>query len=154
MGAERRSSDGKCKANHYAKEIVILRTTKVAKAGGPEDEELSMSAQHHLASGDQSHRDLDARERVLNSAIIAADISRGWEEYLEILDAFYAEDVELTTGAETGAVRGRERIRTLLFNFLAPLHVMVEIGGSLYKFERAQFTETPQMRRIRPGQWT
>ena len=107
----------------------MLRTTKVAKAGGPEDGELSVSAQHHLASGDQSHRDLDARERVLNSAIIAADISRGWEEYLEILDAFYAEDVELTTDAETGAVRGRERIRTLLFNFLAPLHVMVEIGG-------------------------
>ena len=104
----------------------MLRTTKVAKAGGPE---LSASAQHHLACGDQSHRDLDARERVLNSAIIAADISRGWEEYLEILDAFYAEDVELTTDAETGAVRGRERIRTLLFNFLAPLHVMVEIGG-------------------------
>jgi len=27
----------------------MLRTTKVAKAGGPEDGELSMSAQHHLA---------------------------------------------------------------------------------------------------------
>jgi hypothetical protein len=107
----------------------MLRTTKVAKAGGPEDGELSMSAQHHLASGDQSHRHLDARERVLNSAIIAADISRGWEEYLEILDAFYADDVEFTTDAEAGAVRGRERIRTLLVNFLAPLHVMVEIGG-------------------------
>ena len=90
---------------------------------------MSMSAQHHFAAGDQGDRDLYARERVLNSAIIAADISRGWEEYLEILDAFYAEDVELTTDAETGAVRGRERIRTLLFNFLAPLHVMVEIGG-------------------------
>ena len=107
----------------------MLPTTKVGKAGGPEDGELSRSAQHHLVSGGQSHRDLDARERVLNSAIIAADIGRGWEEYLEILDAFYADDVELTTGAETGAVRGRERIRTLLFNFLAPLHVMVEIGG-------------------------
>ena len=42
-----------------------------------------MNAQHHLAPGGQSHRDLDARERVLNSAIIAADIGRGWEEYLE-----------------------------------------------------------------------
>jgi hypothetical protein len=26
-------------------------------------------------------------------------------------------------------MRGKERIRALLFNFLAPLHVMVEIGG-------------------------
>jgi hypothetical protein len=65
----------------------------------------------------------------LNSAIIAADISRGWEEYLEIFDAFYADDVEVTTDAETGTVRGRERIRALLCNFLAPLRVMVEIGG-------------------------
>jgi hypothetical protein len=35
----------------------------------------------------------------------------------------------VTTDAETGPIRGRERIRALLFNFLAPLHVMVEIGG-------------------------
>ena len=88
-----------------------------------------MSAQHHFAPGDQRDRDLYARERVLNSAIIAADIGRGWEEYLEIFDAFYADEVEVTTDTETGPIRGRERIRALLFNFLAPLHVMVEIGG-------------------------
>src|SRR5580658_5638509 len=88
-----------------------------------------MSAQQHLAPGDQSDRDLYARERVLNSAIIAADIGQGWEEYLEMFDAFYADDVEVTTDTETGPIRGREGIRELLFNFLAPLHVMVEIGG-------------------------
>jgi hypothetical protein len=66
---------------------------------------------------------------VLNSAIIAADIGRGWEEYLEIFDAFYADEVEVTTDTETGPMRGKERIRAVLFNFLAPLHVMVEIGG-------------------------
>jgi hypothetical protein len=86
-----------------------------------------MSTQH-FAPGDQWDRDLYARERVLNSAIIAADISRGWEEYLEIFDAFYAHDVEVTTDTATGSTRGKERIRALLFNFLAPLHV-VEIGG-------------------------
>jgi hypothetical protein len=88
-----------------------------------------MSAQHHFAPGDHRDRDLYARERVLNSAIIAADIGRGWEEYLEIFDAFYADNVEVTTDTATGPIRGRERIRALLFNFLAPLHVMVEIGG-------------------------
>ena len=88
-----------------------------------------MSAQHHFAPGDHRDRDLYARERVLISAIIAADIGRGWEEYLEILDAFYADEVEVTTDTETGPIRGRERIRAILFNFLAPLHVMVEIGG-------------------------
>jgi len=35
----------------------------------------------------------------------------------------------VTTDTETGPIRGRERIRAILFNFLAPLHVMVEIGG-------------------------
>jgi hypothetical protein len=88
-----------------------------------------MSAQHHFAPRDQWDRDLYARERVLNSAIIAADISRGWEDYLEIFDAFYADDVEVTADMETGPIRGKERIRALLFKFLVPLHVMVEIGG-------------------------
>ena len=88
-----------------------------------------MSTQHHLAFGDQWDRDLYAMERVLNSTITAADISRGWEEYLEIFDAFYADEVEVTMDTDTGPIRGRERIRALLFNFLAPLHVMVEIGG-------------------------
>jgi hypothetical protein len=90
---------------------------------------MSMSAQHHFAPGDQGDRDLYARERVLNSAIIAADISRGWEKYLEIFDAFYADDIEVTADTETGPIRGKERIRALIFNFLVPLHVMVEIGG-------------------------
>src|SRR5260370_41581031 len=88
-----------------------------------------MSTKYHFAPGDQADRDLYARERVLNSAIIAADISSGWEDYLEIFDAFYADDVEVTTDTQTNAVRGKERIRTLLFNFLTPLHVMAEIGG-------------------------
>jgi hypothetical protein len=88
-----------------------------------------MSAQHHLAPDDHRDRDLHASERALNAAIIAADIGRGWEEYLEIFDAFYADDVEVTADTEKGPIRGKERTRTLLFNFLVPLHVMVEIGG-------------------------
>ncbi len=88
-----------------------------------------MSAQQHLAPHDQSDRDLYARERVPNSAIIADDIGRGWEEYLEIFDAFYADDVEVSTDTGAGPIRGKERIRALLFNFLTPLHAMVEIGG-------------------------
>ena len=88
-----------------------------------------MSTQHDFAPCDHRDRDLYARERALNSAIIAADIGRGWEEYLEIFDAFYADDVEVTTHTETDPIRGKERIQALLFDFLAPLHVMVEIGG-------------------------
>src|ERR1700722_4652174 len=90
---------------------------------------MSMSAQHHSASFSHADRDLCARERVLNSAIIAVDISTGWEEYLKIFDAFYADHVEVSDGTESGAVFGREWIRALLFKFLVPLHVMAEIGG-------------------------
>jgi hypothetical protein len=85
--------------------------------------------QQHLACSKHADRDLYAREKVLNSAIIAADISCGWEEYLEIFEAFYADEVEVGDGTESGAVFGRERIRALLFKFLVPLHVMAEIGG-------------------------
>lgn len=88
-----------------------------------------MSAQHHLARGIQADRDLYAKERVLNSTIIDADITRGWEEYLEIFDTFYADDVEVTTDTETEALRGKERIRAFLFKVLVPLHVMAEVGG-------------------------
>jgi hypothetical protein len=90
---------------------------------------MLMITEQHLASINRADRDLYAREKVLNSAIIAADISGGWEAYLEIFDAFYADHVEVSDGTETGAVFGRERIRALLFQFLVPLHVMAEIGG-------------------------
>jgi hypothetical protein len=83
----------------------------------------------HLASIKHADRDLYAREKVLNSAIVGADISSGWEEYLQIFDAFYAGHVEVSDGTKSGAVIGRERIRTVLFKFFAPIHVMAEIGG-------------------------
>jgi hypothetical protein len=88
-----------------------------------------MIPQQHLASFKHADRDIYAREKVLNSVIISADISSGWEEYLEIFDAFYANHVEGTDGTESGGVFGRERIREHLLKFLVPLHVMAEIGG-------------------------
>ena len=59
-----------------------------------------MSTQQHLASVNHADRDQYARARVLNSAIIAADISSGWEEYLEIFEAFYADHVEVSDSME------------------------------------------------------
>jgi hypothetical protein len=90
---------------------------------------MSMITQQHLASINRAHRDLYAREKVLNSAIRAADISSGWEAYLEIFDTFYADHVEVSDGTENGPVFGQERIRALLLKLLIPLHVMAEIGG-------------------------
>jgi hypothetical protein len=89
---------------------------------------MSMITQQHLASTNRANRDLYAREMALNSAIIASDISSGWEAYLEIFDAFYADHVEVSDGTESGSVSGREQIRALLSKFLVPIHVMAEIG--------------------------
>jgi len=83
------------------------------------------------------HIDLDpfmssqTRERTLNAAIVQANISESFEEYLEIFDVFYADDVEVSSETAEGPIRGKERVRSLLFNFLVPLHVMAEIGGLL-----------------------
>ena len=66
------------------------------------------------APTNHADRDPYAREKVLNSAIIAVDISSGWEAYLEIFDAFYADHVEVSDGTDSGAVFGRERIRAVL----------------------------------------
>lgn len=68
-------------------------------------------------------------EQLLNAAIVRADISRSFEEYLEIFEAFYAEDIEVTGGTGEELIRGKARVRSLLLNFLIPLHVMAEIGG-------------------------
>ena len=71
------------------------------------------------------------RERTLNAAIVQANISESFEEYLEIFDAFYADDIEANSETAEEPIRGKERVRSLLFNFLVPLHVMAEIGGLL-----------------------
>jgi hypothetical protein len=69
------------------------------------------------------------RERTLNTAIVQASISRGFEEYLEIIDTFYADDVKATSDTGGEPIQGRERLRSTLLNFLIPLHVMAEVGG-------------------------
>jgi hypothetical protein len=81
------------------------------------------------------HIDLDpftssqTRERTLNAAIVQANISESFEDYLEIFDVFYDDDIEITSDTREEPIRGKARVRSLLFNFLVPLHVMAEIGG-------------------------
>src|SRR5260221_11705766 len=71
------------------------------------------------------------RERTLNAAIIRANISESFEEYLEIFDEFYADEVEVSSETEEEPIRGKVRVRSLLATFLVPLHIMAEIGGLL-----------------------
>src|ERR1700704_1311147 len=68
-------------------------------------------------------------DRALNMAIVQAEITRSFEEYLEIFDEFYADDIEVTSEAQEEPIRGKTRLRSLLLNFLVPLHIMAEVGG-------------------------
>ena len=68
-------------------------------------------------------------DRVLNGAIVNADISYGYEEYLEIVDRFYADDAEIGSDASSYSLRGKERVKAALRSILAPIHMMAEIAG-------------------------
>src|SRR5215813_396122 len=83
------------------------------------------SADHDDNLFESSH----AGERALNRAIVTAEISRSYEEYLEIFERFYAEDIEVSSATGTRQIRGKAKVGSLLCGFLAPLHIMAEIGG-------------------------
>jgi hypothetical protein len=92
-----------------------------------------MSDQRRVISADQYHPDPYTQsrtaERTLNSAIVHAEISRSHEEYLDIFDEFYADDIEGSSETTQEPIRGKARVRSLLFSFLVPLHAMAEIGS-------------------------
>ena len=91
--------------------------------------ELSIAFTHNLDH--DIYTSSQARERTLNAAIIHANISESFEEYLEIFDEFYADEVEVSGETEEEPIHGKARVRSLLANFLVPLHIMAEIGGLL-----------------------
>jgi hypothetical protein len=92
-----------------------------------------MSDQRGFISADQFHPDPYTQsrnaERTLNGAIVHADISRSYEEYLEIFDEFYADDIEGSSDTTEEPIRGKAGVRALVFGFLVPLHAMAEVGG-------------------------
>jgi hypothetical protein len=92
-----------------------------------------MIDQHNLITVDRfegnAYSSSQAAELALNGAILHAEIGRSYEEFLEIFDKFYADDVEVSSQESRGTIRGKDRVRSLLLNFLAPLHVMAEVSG-------------------------
>jgi hypothetical protein len=87
-----------------------------------------MSEQHSFLRGDPYSR-YQAAEQMLNTAITQAKISESFEEYLEIFDKFYADEVEVSSDTQHEPIRGKARVGSLLLNFLIPLHVLAEVGG-------------------------
>jgi hypothetical protein len=65
----------------------------------------------------------------LNDALVSADISNGYEEYLALFHHFYDENVEVASDSSRDPLVGKARVLPIIFNFLLPLHVMAEIGG-------------------------
>src|SRR5258708_38969166 len=81
-----------------------------------------------------------ASERILNGGILAAEISESYEEYLEIFDHFYADDIHATADGLTEPVEGKAAVRARLAGFLVPLHVFAEIGGVSVSIEWSPIT--------------
>jgi hypothetical protein len=55
-----------------------------------------------------------AAERALNGAILRAEIGRSYEEFLEIFEKFYADDIEVSSAESRATIRGKERVLSLL----------------------------------------
>ena len=100
----------------------------------------SFSMEH--SKGDPLGRDLyttsQIRERALNAAIVDADIEQGYEKYLAIFDAFYGDEIEVSSETADRPIRGKDRIRSLLANTLYALHVMAEVGGLIVKIRATE----------------
>jgi len=83
-----------------------------------------------LIPNPRSSADRAARaDRELNTAIVSADISASFEEYLAIVDQCYADDVEVWSESSPEPLVGRDRVKSALLTLLVPLHVMAEIEG-------------------------
>jgi hypothetical protein len=95
--------------------------------GGDSDKKES------FVPADPFDRDLytssQTREDGLNAAIVQANISKSFEEHLGIFEAFYDDDIEVSSTTHEEVIRGKARVRALLCDFLIPLHIMAEIGG-------------------------
>ena len=70
-----------------------------------------------------------ALDRELNEAIVNADISNSYEEFLAIFGRYYPENVEVASDTTPASLTGKAHVLPILIDFLMPLHVMAEIGG-------------------------
>src|ERR1700681_95573 len=70
-----------------------------------------------------------AAELALNGAILRAEIGRSYEEFLEIFQRFYADDVVVSSEESRETIRGKASVLSLLLNFLATPYAMVEVAG-------------------------
>jgi hypothetical protein len=61
-----------------------------------------------------------ATEQSLNAAILRAEIAGSYEEFVDIFETFYADDVEVSREGLWEMIRGKEKVRPFLLNLLVP----------------------------------
>jgi hypothetical protein len=83
-----------------------------------------------------AYKSSQAAELSLNAAILRAEIARSYEEFLDIFETFYADDVEVSREDLQEMIRGKARVRPFLLNVLVPLHVMAEVAGLLISVQQ------------------
>jgi hypothetical protein len=76
-----------------------------------------------------AYKSSHAAELALNAAILRAEIAASYDEFLDILETFYADDVEVSSEGPRETIRGKAKVRPLLLSILVPLHVMAEVAG-------------------------
>jgi hypothetical protein len=92
-----------------------------------------MIDEHNLVPFSRSEGDAykssQTAELSLNASILRAEIAGSYEEFLDIFETFYADDVEVSREDLPEMIRGKARLRPFLLNVLVPLHVMAEVAG-------------------------
>ena len=86
---------------------------------------------------DDAYTSSQAGEFALNDAILRAEIARGYEEYLDVFERFYADEVEVSREDSRETIRGKAQIRPFLLKYLAPLHVLAEVAGLSVSVQQA-----------------
>jgi hypothetical protein len=99
-------------------------------------------------------RPTNASERALNGAILAAEISESYEEYLKIFDHFYADDIHATADGLKEPLEGKAAVRARLMGFLVPLHVLARLAAFRFRFSGARSQAIDRPRRIARGRWS
>src|SRR5882724_8577889 len=123
-----------------ASQILADRTAKQARIKEdpmtPENNRMTVSQ-----FDGNAYKSSQAAELILNAAILHAEIASSYEEFLEIFDKFYADDVEVSSEDSPKTIRGKARVGPFLLSFLVPLHVMAEVAGLSIS---VQLTQVPR----------
>src|SRR5882724_3908481 len=64
-----------------------------------------------------AYKSSHSAERNLNAAILRADISKSYEECLDIFETFYADDVEVSREGLREMIRGKEKVTSTTTTF-------------------------------------